>query len=414
MGNLWIATQLVAGNEGRTATSREGIVRAIARAREAARIDALILWPSAEPGLTGELARACRSLGIRPLLWFPVLSDAPGVPQRTESLVKNCTGSRGQGTAGAWEGLVGGEERFLFSCPNDTRSLDAVFDACSSLLAGADVDGVMLDKIRFPSPSNGFEALLGCFCDSCRTLFESRTGRPLEPLRQKGRELLEQLHGEGPAALLAAWKHTGSFWKAVGLEELAGFRVQSILSVVERFSSLARSRGLEVGLDLFSPSLAPLVSQDYEALSSLCDWVKPMIYRSAVGPAGLPLEVASLWKAFVGMHPRSDPMRLGRSLREIFGWETPDTGTELLRRGLPAAVISSELEAIARMRLAAGVKVYAGIEAVRIPRFGIDVASDALERSLREVRPPAGGIIASWNLLNIPDDNLRLLGSWKR
>ena len=98
MGNPWIATQLVVGNEERAATSWEGIVRAIARAREAARIDALILWPSAEPGLTGELARACRSLCIRPLLWFPVLSDAPGVPQRTESLVENCAGSRGQGT----------------------------------------------------------------------------------------------------------------------------------------------------------------------------------------------------------------------------------------------------------------------------------------------------------------------------
>jgi hypothetical protein len=139
-----------------------------------------------------------------------------------------------------------------------------------------------------------------------------------------------------------------------------------------------------------------------------------MIYRSAVSPAGLPLEVACLWKAFSALHPRSDPMRLGRSLQELFGWETPDTDTELLRRGFPAGVISSELESIGRMRLDRDVKVLAGIEAVRIPRFAIDIGRGDLEQSLREVRAPAAGVVASWNLLNIPDDNLRLLGSWKR
>ena len=414
MGSSWIATQLVAGKEERAVFSREKIVEAIARAKDTARIDALIIWPSAEPGLTGELARACRSSGIRALLWLPVLSDAPDVEQSIDSLVMSCNGVRGHGISGAWEGLSGGEERFLFSCPNNPRYGDEAFNALSAILSKAEVDGVMLDKIRFPSPSNGFEALLGCFCDSCRSLFESQTGHSFEQQRQRARELLSQLRQTGPEPLLAGWKDTGSFWRAAGLEELAIFRVSSILSTVERYGSLARSRGLEVGLDLFSPSLAPLVAQDYEALSSLCDWVKPMIYRSAVSPAGLPLEVACLWKAFSALHPRSDPMRLGRSLQELFGWETPDTDTELLRRGFPAGVISSELESIGRMRLDRDVKVLAGIEAVRIPRFAIDIGRGDLEQSLREVRAPAAGVVASWNLLNIPDDNLRLLGSWKR
>lgn len=410
----WIATQMVIGSRERAMFTLAGVVQAIAKARDIARIDALILWPSVEPGLTGELARACRSRGIRVLLWLPVLSDAVAVTQRTDSLVVSCDGVRGQGTAGAWEGQSGGEERFLFSCPNNARYVDEVFNAYSALLAGTEVDGVMLDKIRFPSPSNGFEALLGCFCDSCRSLFESQTGRSFEECRQRARELLSQLRQAGPESLLAGWKDTGSFWIAAGLEELAAFRSLSILAAVRRFSVLARSRGLEVGLDLYSPSLAPLVAQDYEALSSLCDWVKPMLYRRAVAPAGLPLEIASLWKGLRALHPRSDPAGLRRSLRELFHWEIPDTETELLARGLPAAVISSELEAIARMRLASGVKVYAGIEAVRIPEFGIDVASEDLERSLRAVCPPARGIVASWNLLQISEDNLGILGTWKR
>jgi hypothetical protein len=413
MGSPWLATQLVIGRRESETLRRAQIVDMIARARDVARIDALILWPNVEPGLSGELVRACRSRGIRALLWLPVLSDAVGVAQRTDSLVVSCNGVHGQGTAGAWEGLSRGEERFLFSCPNNTRFLDDVFTAYSAILAGAEVDGVMLDKIRFPSPSNGFEALLGCFCDSCRSLFESQTGRSFEECRTRARELLSQLHQAGPEPLLAGWKDTGSCWIAAGLEELAAFRSLSILAAVRRFSVLARSRGLEVGLDLFAPSLAPLVSQDYEALSGLCNWVKPMLYCRAAGPAGLPLEIASLWKGLQALHPQSDPAVMRRSLCELFHWEIPRTETELLACGFPATVISSELEAIGRMRLAAGVKTYAGIEGVRIPEFGIDVTADILGHSLREVRAPASGVVASWNLLHIPLENLRALGEWK-
>ncbi len=414
MGNPWVATQLVIGSREREMLGRAAIVDAIARARDIAGIDALILWPSSEPGLTAELARACRERGVRTLLWTPVLSDALGVQQSADSLIEDCEGARGHGSSGAWEGLAAGEERFLFSCPNNEGYLDAALDASTALLDQTEPDGVMLDKIRFPSPSNGFESLLGCFCDSCRSRFEAQTGQPFAQQRERARELLARVRRDGPERLLSTWKETGSFWKAAGLGELAAFRTRSILSVVARFGSLARSRGLEVGLDLFAPCLAPLVSQDYEALSGLCDWMKPMLYRRAVGPAGLPLEIASLWKGLRELHPRSDPTKLGRSLGALFGLELPDTEMDLRARGFPAAVISSELEAIGRMRLAAGVKVYAGIEAVRIPDFGIDVAADSLGRSLREVRAPASGIIASWNLLLIPGENLRAIGEWKR
>jgi hypothetical protein len=138
-----------------------------------------------------------------------------------------------------------------------------------------------------------------------------------------------------------------------------------------------------------------------------------MLYHRAVGPAGIPLEIASLWKGMRALHPQGDRAVMGTSLRGLFHWQIPDTATELRARGLPASVISSELETIGRMRLSAGVKVYAGIEAVRIPEFGIDVTSDSLGRSLREVRSPASGIVASWNLLRIPDENLRVIGKWK-
>jgi hypothetical protein len=211
MGKPWIATQLVISRRERETLRRAQIVDVVARARDAARIDALILWPSTEPGLTAELVRACRALGLRTLLWLPVLGDAPGVEQRTDSLVMSCEGARGHGSSGAWEGLAVGEERFLFSCPNDERYLGAALEASAALLAETAPDGVMLDKIRFPAPSNGLEALWGCFCDSCRSLFEPQTGQSFEQQRSRARQLLAELRNNGPDNFLAAWKETGSF-----------------------------------------------------------------------------------------------------------------------------------------------------------------------------------------------------------
>ncbi len=416
MEEPWIAAQMVIGSEERATRDRTGLVRsilhAVARARDLAHLDALILWPHPDADLNREIARGCRSEGVAPLLWFPLLSDAPGVPQPPECLVMSCDDARGHGRSGAWEGLSGGEERFLFSCPNDARYLDSLFTSFERLLGQSDADGVMLDRIRFPGPSNGFESLLGCFCPACAARFESETGGSLAALKEKAGALLRMLHDRGPVSFLAAWKETGSFWAASGLEELAGHRARSILAVVQRFSSVAKARGLSVGLDLYSPSLAPLVGQDYAGLSGLCDWMKPMLYCRAVGPAGLPLEIACLWKAFRALHAPTDPNLIRAGLREVLGWKLPATEAELLAHGLPARVISSELAVMGGLRMKQGVRVYAGIEAVRLPFFGIDITADGLRTSLAEVRPPAVGVIASWNLLHIPEDNQRALGAW--
>ncbi|MGD0725035.1 MAG: hypothetical protein ABSB63_05675 [Spirochaetia bacterium] len=409
----WIATQLFVGKNGMSAVTRARIGDAIARAQELARIDAVMIWPSAVPGLTEELVRASRNSGISPFLWFPILADVLGVPVPPDSLTLSSDGSRGNGSIGAWEGLAGGEENFLFSCPNATETLDSAFQTYESLLSSLDVDGVMLDRIRFPSPANGWESLFCCFCESCRAGFHTFAGLSLDLMRQRARDFTTRIREQGPSELRAAWTAPGALWKAAGLEKLAAFRARSVTSTVRRFSSLARARGLGVGLDLFSPSLAPLVGQDYEVLSSLCDWIKPMIYCRAVGPAGLPLEIASLWKALSTLHSVADARATGDLLSDVFSWQLPGAVEELLRSGLPAEVISSELEMIRRMSLASRTRVYAGIEAVRMPEFGIDVTPAMLARSLRQLQAPADGIVASWNLLHIPEENLRLIGALK-
>ncbi len=410
MAGYWIAAQLAVGSAERGTFTDSQIEDAIARGKDLARLDALLLWPSADTRLMERLVRACRNRRVRPYLWFPVLCDLPGAEVPVTSLVMSCTGSRGHGRSGAWKGLADGDEHFLFACPNDERFLEPALRVLEALVDSLAPDGVMLDRIRFPSPSNGFESLLGCFCESCSAEFRKGTGESMDDLRGRASAFLEDLRGKEPREILAEWADAGSPWKAAGLQELAAFRSRSIVRAVRRFGTQAHSRGTEVGLDLFSPSLAPLVGQDYAALGELCDWIKSMTYRRAAGPAGLPLEIACLRRGLQELCPACDPVRLRSAFASLFPWKLPDSDVELLRHGLPASIISSELAAVSAANVREATRVYAGLEAVSIPRFGIDITPEELRRSLAAVRPPARGVIASWNLLHIPEANLRVLG----
>ena len=80
------------------------------------------------------------------------------------------------------------------------------------------------------------------------------------------------------------------------LERFMKFRCDSVTGLVAELAGEARRLGRTVSLDLFSPSLAPLVGQDYRGLSRHCSWAKPMTYRSALGPAGLRLEIPALFE----------------------------------------------------------------------------------------------------------------------
>ncbi len=407
----WIAAQLFLSERSPVPAAR--IRRAVRRARRAAGLDALLIWAGAGEEARGQAIAACRERGVEPYLWFPVLADVPGLAFEEGMLVETAGGGRGNGRSGAWPGLEGGEESFRFLCPNGGPALQAVFDRYAALLERSRVDGVMLDRIRFPSPANGFEALLTCFCPACADRFQRERGYPLDTLRSRALAFLESLRGWAPEEAARRWRRPDALWEAAGLADLAAFRARSIAAAVSRFAGYARARGLKVGLDLFSPALAGLVGQDYPALAPSADWIKPMIYCHAAGPAGLPLELASLARALLCLRPGWREAEAAALLRGAFRWQIPESLDRLLSAGLPERLLAAELEAIRRMALPAGVEVFAGIEAVRIPRFGVDITGPVLERYLAALGRDAPGLVASWNLLAVPGANLRRLGRLK-
>ena len=97
----------------------------------------------------------------------------------------------------------------------------------------------------------------------------------------------------------------------------------------------------------------------------------------------------------------------------LLGWQWPAGVDELLQAGLDEQTITLELQKIAGGRLSGGARILTGIEAVRNPDFHINITEEILERYLARGLQGTAGVIASWNLLYIPDENLKVIASFK-
>src|ERR1700723_160562 len=99
-------------------------------------------------------------------LWFSALSD---IQDMTESdLVVNWRGARSRGWGGWAEKGGDVEETFRFACPHNPAVREKTTLRLRELVQRYDFNGVFLDKIRFPSPANGADEMLSCFCVHCR------------------------------------------------------------------------------------------------------------------------------------------------------------------------------------------------------------------------------------------------------
>jgi len=112
----------------------------------------------------------------------------------------------------------------------------------------------------------------------------------------------------------AEWETCGdSFLSVTGYSPKDGFSFENpvaagffrakghiVSGAVAAIADSLRARGLEVGMDLYAPFMAPFVGQDYEILASHADFIKPMLYRQTFAPAGMGFEYDLLKAAVPG------------------------------------------------------------------------------------------------------------------
>ena len=401
IGPWTIGAQLSTSHSSPAALDEQLMLDCVRRVLEALDLDLLIVGFREAP----EVFRRFCGLN-RPVdnvyLWFSAFSD---IEDMTEGdLVVNWRGARSRGWGGWAEKGGDVEETFRFACPNNPAVREKTTLRLRELLQRYDFKGVFLDKIRFPSPANGADEMLSCFCDHCRGAAKAEgldlnavvkifTDRALDanalPLhRSCSGHWLDSIADAHPL-----------------IARFLAFRTKSVARLVAQLADECRRLGRSVSLDLFSPSLAPLVGQDYQRLKECCDWAKPMTYRLARGPAGLRLEIPALIEGVA--------QRFGLDEAQVVEWSARHAGfdQDMLRQtreeAVPFTFMRAEIEAA--VRAMAPVPVYFGLELVKQPGV-IDVtAADVIGMIEAGRAANAAGVVISWDLLHAPMDGIRAL-----
>jgi hypothetical protein len=381
------------------------VADAIDRVTSSLDLDILVVGAEEIPELFCALTDRTARRAERVFLWYNLLSDIPDM--QPSDLVVNWRGERSRGWAG-WE-AKGADvcETFRFACPNNPRARQKTLARISELLARYPFDGVFLDKMRFPSPANGIHEVISCFCGHCRQA-AAHSGLDLDAVAERFERgdlgLPRTGSGQGGRKAAASWIHI-LFAPGSLVARFFRFRCDSINRLVAASRDEVLRLGRTLALDLFSPSLAPFVGQEYPTLSQYCAWAKPMTYRTALGPASLRLEIPALADGLAGMlqAPRGE-----RAARALPGISTKSIAA-MRANSVPLPIVTREIAAA--VRLMDPVPVYFGLELVRYP--GVIEITPALVNDM-VVAGRAGnaaGTIISWDIMHAPEDGIRALGA---
>ena len=249
-------------------------------------VQKVIIGWSLDKDIYRQVGEYLHSKGIRMLLWLPVFAE-------TEEMCSNSPAVDLWGNVPANYDLAAGEG-FRFNCPSDPQNAANVVDIYDRNFSDCGFDGVFLDRIRTQSFVSGVGGVLNCGCPLCAEKFAAE-GIDLEAVR-------------------AEWAAKGDgFLNVTGYSPAGGFEFENpiaaaffkakghiVSGAVAAMADSLRSRGLEVGMDLYAPFMAPFVGQDYGILAAHADFIKPMLYRKTFAPAGMGFEYDLLKAAVPG------------------------------------------------------------------------------------------------------------------
>ena len=327
----------------------------------------IIGW-SLDKDIYREVGEYLHAKGIRMLLWLPVFAE-------TETVCDNTPAVDLWGGIPAHYDLTAGEG-FRFNCPSDPQNIANVVALYDRFFSDCGFDGVFLDRIRTQSFVGGVSGVLNCGCPLCEARF-AEEGVDLAQVRKE-------------------WDALGDrFFSVTGYTPEGGFVFESpvaaaffaakgriVSGAVAAVADSFRSRGLEVGMDLFAPFMAPFVGQDYAILSEHADFIKPMLYRQTFAPAGMGFEYDLLRQSVPG----------------ATGY--PDFAMDV-------AFLDSQLKAMEACPCAK----YPGVEI----NYRADIAptsptyvTESLEAILRH---GFNGAVLSWNIMEAPDAHIACLNS---
>ena len=331
-------------------------------------IGKVIIGWSLDKDIYRQVGKHLHAKGIKMLLWFPVFAE-------TEEVCDNVPSVDLWGEAPANYDLTA-EEGFRFNCPSEPGNVSNVVALYDRHFSDCGFDGVFLDRIRTQSFVGGINGVLSCGCPECEERYAAE-GVNLEEVKDAWASM-----GDSFLSVTSYTPESGFSFKNPVAAAFFKAKGHIVSGAVASVADSLRSRGLEVGMDLFAPFMAPFVGQDYDILARHADFIKPMLYRMTFAPAGMGFEYELLRKA----------------VPEASGY--PDFTMDV-------AFLDSQLDAMTDCPC----RVYPGIEINY--REGIAPTSPAyVTESLDAVmRHHFAGAVLSWNIMEAPDSHIACLGS---
>ena len=341
----------------------------------------------------------CDRRGVRVSLWVMVFADRPGILSSLPH-IQDARGNEGYGSIGVWEDIGKGDEKFLFHCPSAVGNDEEGIHYAIQSVKAVGAQGLFLDRIRYPSPANGLEFLGACSCPRCKEAYKQWGGGTWPDLTSMA------IHH-------AAEGEEGAYRFIVEAKPALQFRSRMVTSVVARYAEAAHAGNLCVGLDLFAPSLAAIVGQDYFSLSNHADFMKPMLYCKAFAPAGLPLEFFLLMR---GLEQSGiDASKARDFVSGLSGINSDALDVVRSKGGFPASLAASELvrsrreiDPHARYKP----EIYAGIELVEHEAYATKIDQRGRDCYLESLS--GQNIAICWNILYVPKEHIDAIASRRK
>ena len=252
-----------------------------------------------------------------------------------------------------FDGLIGADGKpqervfgnnFNFRCPASEKNVRLFIEMQQESMRDTGIDGVFLDRVRYPAFGNG---ALACFCPEC-----------IKRMQADGIDT-DQIASMTDYGIVG-FANGRHLFKDENTTRFFAHRAEAITRAVK----LLRETFGEVSLDLFPPALAYLMGQDLESLAPLAAFVKPMFYRYTTAPAGLPFEMDSF----------------------------------------PQFTMTEEEQLKAYEALVPN--LFWGVEGVYVPGIA-EMNPDRIRESIGVIKQNGGtGLCASWSAVHFPKENL--------
>ncbi|MCR4843889.1 MAG: hypothetical protein K5843_02715 [Bacteroidales bacterium] len=275
--------QVSLGTWDQPAYTAESIVSRIDSVASLIPVEKVIIGWSTDKDIYRKVGEYLHAKDIKMLLWLPVFAETEGVCESQPAL--DLWGR----SSGNFDLTAG--EGFSFNCPSVKSNRDQVLAIYDNLFSDCGFDGVFMDRVRGQSFVGGAAGVLSCGCPVCTARFLEE-GIDLEQVKNEVDvvgDAFFSVDGYSPETGFRFSNKTASaFFKAKG---------HIVSGAVAALCDSLHARGLEVGLDLYAPFMAPFVGQDYEILTAHADFIKPMLYRKTNAPAGMGFEYGLLKNA---------------------------------------------------------------------------------------------------------------------